>query len=55
MILVAVHNIIGESEQTLHQTFKRSFVRLNGDISDISWNAQFVYRKEKLQFRPSAG
>lgn len=50
MILVAIHNIIGESEQTLYQTFKKSFVRLNGDTSDISWNVQFGFRKEKLTF-----
>jgi len=35
MIPVAFHNIIGESEQTLYQTFKKSLVRLNGDTSDI--------------------
>jgi len=46
---VAIHNII-ESEQPLYQTFKKRFVRLNGDINDISWNFQFGYRKEKLTF-----
>ena len=50
IIFVAIHNIIGESEQTLYQTFKKSLVRLHGDTSDISWNVQFGYRKEKLTF-----
>jgi hypothetical protein len=50
MILVAIHNIIGESEQTLYQTFKKSPVSLNGDTGDISWNVQFGFTKEKLTF-----
>jgi len=52
MILVAVHNIIVEFEQTLYHTFKKSPVRLNGDTSDISWNVQFGYTrgKKKLTF-----
>jgi hypothetical protein len=52
MILVAIHNIIVESEQTLYHTFKKCPVRLNGDTSDISWNVQFGYtrRKKKLTF-----
>jgi len=50
MVLVAFHNTIGDSEQSLYQTFKKSLARLIGDTSDISWNVQFGYRKEKLTF-----